>query len=231
MSAEEIKTPELENSAEEEIAPQDIVALAGNEMPVLPLRDVVVYPHMVIPLFVGRKRSIKALEAAMLNNKLILLVAQKNAAEDNPTEQGLFQLGTVSTILQLLKLPDGTVKVLVEGVQRGQVKEFIHKEDYLAAALELVESPASATEDREMEILMRAILSQFDQYIKLNKKIPPEILSTLAGIEDPGRLADMVAAHLTLKIQEKQQIHLILFESLSFVHLDNTRVGSSPSDA
>jgi ATP-dependent Lon protease len=205
MSEEDVKSTEPVLPAEEDIKKQAAEA-AGNEMPVLPLRDVVVYPHMVIPLFVGRKRSIKALEAAMLNNKLILLVAQKNAAEDNPTEQGLFQLGTVSTILQLLKLPDGTVKVLVEGVQRGLVKEFVQKEDYLAAHLDLVETPASATEEREMEILMRAILSQFDQYIKLNKKIPPEILSTLAGIEDPGRLADMVAAHLTLKIQEKQQI-------------------------
>ncbi len=205
MSEEDIKKTELEAIVEPENAIQELI-LENNEIPVLPLRDVVVYPHMVIPLFVGRKRSIKALEAAMLNNKLILLIAQKNAAEDNPTEQGLFQIGTVSTVLQLLKLPDGTVKVLVEGVQRGHVKNFIPKEDYLAAELELIEVPTTANEDREMEILMRAILSQFDQYIKLNKKIPPEILSTLAGIEDPGRLADMVAAHLTLKIQEKQQI-------------------------
>ncbi len=197
----------IENLAEAE-AKSELVPIDNNEVPILPLRDVVVYPHMVIPLFVGRKRSIKALEAAMLNNKLVLLIAQKNAAEDNPTEEGLFQLGTVSTILQLLKLPDGTVKVLVEGVQRGRVKRFVQREDYLAAELEMMEVPASApdTEDREMEILMRAILSQFDQYIKLNKKIPPEILSTLAGIEEPGRLADMVAAHLGLKIQEKQQI-------------------------
>src|SRR5690348_7240735 len=121
MSEEDIKDPQLENLPTEEIVSQPVMATDG-EIPVLPLRDVVVYPHMVIPLFVGRKRSIKALESAMLNNKLILLVAQKNAAEDNPTEEGLYQLGTVSTILQLLKLPDGTVKVLVEGVQRGRVK-------------------------------------------------------------------------------------------------------------
>lgn len=200
-----LSRPEETLAEEEEIKSQSIAT--GSEIPVLALRDVVIYPHMVIPLFVGRKRSIKALEAAMLNNKLILLVAQKNAAEDNPTEEGLFELGTVSTILQLLKLPDGTVKVLVEGVQRGRAVKFINKEEYLAAELELVETPAlAASEGREMEILMRAILAQFDQYIKLNKKIPPEILSTLSSIDDPGRLADMVAAHLSLKIQEKQQI-------------------------
>lgn len=182
------------------------VATANLEMAVLPLRDVVVYPHMVIPLFVGRKRSIKALEAAMAGDKSILLLAQKNAAEDNPNAENLFEVGTVSTVLQLLKLPDGTVKVLVEGIQRGRVKQFIEKPDYLAAELEYVDSELEAEKSREVEILVRAILSQFDQYIKLNKKIPPEILSTLASIEDPGRLADMVAAHLALKILEKQQI-------------------------
>lgn len=176
------------------------------EMPVLPLRDVVVYPHMVIPLFVGRKRSIKALEAAMLGDKSVLLLAQKNAAEDNPVKEGLFQLGTVSTVLQLLKLPDGTVKVLVEGVQRGRVTHFTDKVEYLAAELEYIPSDTIPEKNRDIEILVRAILSQFDQYIKLNKKVPPEILSTLASIEDPGRLADMVAAHLALKISEKQQI-------------------------
>jgi ATP-dependent Lon protease len=175
-------------------------------MPVLPLRDVVVYPHMVIPLFVGRKKSIQALEAAVAGNKLILLAAQKSATEDNPTADGLYQIGTVSTILQLLKLPDGTVKVLVEGAQRGKIKKFIdHPDSYLSAELETVETPAIQP-DREIEVLMRSILTQFDQYIKLNKKIPPEILSTLASIEDPGRLADMVAAHMTFKIQEKQQV-------------------------
>lgn len=175
-------------------------------MPVLPLRDVVVYPHMVIPLFVGRKRSIKALEAAMSNDKLILLVAQKDAAEDNPSQESLFQVGTISTVLQLLKLPDGTVKVLVEGTQRGQVKNFIENEEYLTAEVEQFSAAPTAGENSEIEILMRATLSQFDQYIKLNKKIPPEILSTLSSIDDPGRLSDMVAAHLGLKIPEKQQI-------------------------
>src|SRR5579872_1763822 len=172
-------------------------------MPVLPLRDVVVYPHMVIPLFVGRKRSIQALEAAVAGNKLILLVAQKNAAEDNPAEEGLYRVGTISTILQLLKLPDGTVKVLVEGMQRGHIKKFVEgTADYLAAELELVTTPVIEM-DKEVEVMMRAILTQFDQYIKSNKKIPPEILSTLASIEEPGRLVDMVSAHLALKIQEK----------------------------
>ncbi len=179
-------------------------------MPVLPLRDVVVYPHMVIPLFVGRKRSIEALDVAMSGNKLILLAAQKNAAEDNPNENGLYRMGTVATVLQLLKLPDGTVKVLVEGVQRGQVKKFTEHADYLSAELELLSPNAPPIEqpelNRELEVLMRAVLGQFDQYIKSNKKIPPEILSTLSSIDDPGRLADMVAAHLALKIQEKQSI-------------------------
>lgn len=194
--------------AQDELANKLAISTNGQvEMPVLPLRDVVVYPHMVIPLFVGRKRSIKALEAAMAANKLILLVAQKSAVEDNPTAEGLYEVGTVSTILQLLKLPDGTVKVLVEGLQRGQVKNFLEQEDYLAANLELVATPAVPVgTEHEMEILQRAILAQFDQYIKLNKKVPPEILSTLSSIDDPGRLADMIAAHLALKIQEKQQV-------------------------
>lgn len=176
------------------------------EIPVLPLRDVVVYPFMVIPLFVGRKRSIKALEAAMLGDKLVLLVSQRSATEDNPNEEGLFEIGTVASILQLLKLPDGTVKVLVEGVQRGKIKHFVDKADYLAAEIEFISSVSDPEASREIEILVRAILSQFDQYIKLNKKIPAEILSTLASIEDPSRLADMVAAHLALKILEKQKI-------------------------
>lgn len=179
--------------------------LDTHDVPVLPLRDVVVYPHMVIPLFVGRKRSIQALEKAMENGKSIFLVAQKNAAEDNPKIEDLYTVGTISTILQLLKLPDGTVKVLVEGIQRGSVKEYFDNEAFLTCNLELIEA-SSQDNTREDEVLMRAVLAQFDQYIKLNKKIPPEILSTLATIEDPGRLADMVAAHLSLKIQDKQQI-------------------------
>lgn len=203
-------TTEVSDNVEKKDLPQKVEQLEKTVIPILPLRDVVVYPYMVIPLFVGRKRSIKALEAAMTSDKLILLVAQKNASEDNPAAEGLYQIGTLSSVLQLLKLPDGTVKVLVEGMQRGRVKRYIEQEDYLAAELEFISpvaaTPPSAEVAREMEILVRAILSQFDQYIKLNKKIPPEILSTLASIEDPSRLADMVAAHLALKIQEKQQI-------------------------
>lgn len=199
-----------DNMADEKKISQEtslVVKPENREMPILPLRDVVVYPYMVIPLFVGRKRSIKALEAAMEKDKLVLLLAQKNASEDNPTEEGLYPMGAVASILQLLKLPDGTVKVLVEGVQRGRAKQYIDKADYLAAEIELIVPTVPAAEAaREIEILVRAVLSQFDQYIKLNKKIPPEILSTLASIEDPGRLADMVAAHLALKIVEKQQI-------------------------
>lgn len=185
-----------------------IVAAEPATIPVLPLRDVVVYPHMVIPLFVGRKRSIQALESAMAGNKLILLAAQKNSAEDNPTHEALYQMGTVASVLQLLKLPDGTVKVLVEGVQRGQVKVYTEGPNFLSAELEVItpQPPTELEGDRELEVLMRAVLGQFDQYIKANKKIPPEILSTLTSIDDPGRLADMIAAHLALKVLEKQQI-------------------------
>ena len=180
---------------------------SSEKLPLLPLRDVVVYPHMVIPLFVGRKQSIKSLEAAMAGpaDKKILLIAQKNPAEDSPTIEDFYQVGTVATILQLLKLPDGTVKVLVEGSQRGQVKQFFQEKDYIAAEIEIVGIPAVEL-DQEIEVLTRTILSQFEQYVKLNKKIPLEILSTLSSIDNPGRLADMIAAHLTLRIQEKQEI-------------------------
>jgi ATP-dependent Lon protease len=176
--------------------------------PLLALRDLVVYPYMVVPLFVGRMQSIKALEAAMLStvaDKKILLIAQKNPAEDNPGIEGFYQVGTIATILQLLKLPDGTVKVLVEGSKRGHVKQFFAEKDYNSAEVEVVEIPAVEL-DQEMEALMRTILAQFEQYVKLNKKIPLEILSTLSSIDNPGRLTDMIAAHLTLKIREKQEI-------------------------
>ena len=173
-------------------------------MPVLPLRDVVVYPHMVIPLFVGREKSINALEAAMADDKQILLVAQKSAAQDDPKVGDIYTVGTVSTILQMLKLPDGTVKVLVEGVQRGEVLRFSSTEAYFEAELRLVQP--EPLEDREVEVLTRSVVTQFDQYVKLNKKVPPEILTSLAGIEDPGRLADTIAAHMSLKIEEKQKV-------------------------
>ena len=180
----------------------------SEKLPLLPLRDVVVYPHMVIPLFVGRKQSIKALETAMTESSTenkVLLMAPKNPAVDSPTIEGFYQVGTIATILQLLELKDGTVKVLVEGSQRGKVKQFFQEKDYIAAEIEVVGIPP-VEPDQEIEVLTRTILSQFEQYVKLNKKIPLEILSTLSSIDNPGRLADMIAAHLTLRIQEKQEI-------------------------
>ncbi|ARB91552.1 endopeptidase La [Legionella longbeachae] len=177
-----------------------------SNIPVLPLRDVVVYPHMVIPLFVGRGKSIKALEAAMVDNKHIFLVAQKKSSNDDPSEGDIFQVGTLSSVLQLLKLPDGTVKVLVEGEKRAKAKEYHQTEGYLEAALEVMEDENAAIQEPDIGILMRSLMSQFEQYIKLNKKIPPEVLSPLAGIEEPGRLADTIAAHLTLKIDDKQDL-------------------------
>jgi ATP-dependent Lon protease len=172
-------------------------------LPVLPLRDVVVYPHLVIPLFVGRTKSVKALEIASDGNKQILLVAQKSANKDEPDAEDLYEVGTVATVLQMLKLPDGTVKVLVEGVQRAKVSGFIEMEECFAARAELIPESDS---DIEIQALMRTVFAQFDQYVKLNKKIPPEILTSLAGIDEAGRLADTIAAHLTLKLDEKQKV-------------------------
>ncbi|WP_028448818.1 endopeptidase La [Chitinibacter tainanensis] len=172
--------------------------------PVLPLRDVVVFPHMVIPLFVGRPKSIKALEAAMDSGKHILLVAQKNAAKDEPTFADVYPIGTVATVLQLLKLPDGTVKVLVEGVQRAKVLELVDDDGYYRVVA-IPQEPA-AEDSNETEAMRRTLLGQFDQYVKLNKKIPPEILSSLAGIDTAGRLADTVAAHLPLRLEQKQAV-------------------------
>lgn len=174
-------------------------------MPVLPLRDVVVYPHMVIPLFVGRDKSIKALDAAMAQGeKQILLMAQREATEDNPQVGDIYSLGSVSTILQLLKLPDGTVKVLVEGVRRGRILDYVHTDPFFLANVEFVED--QALREEEAEVLVRTLLSQFEKYVKLNKKIPPEIVTSVSGIEDPGRLADTIAAHMSLKINEKQNV-------------------------
>lgn len=173
-------------------------------VPVLPLRDVVVYPHMVIPLFVGREKSIKALEAAMEDNKQIFLSAQRTASVDDPQEEDIFRLGTLSNILQLLKLPDGTIKVLVEGTDRGRIIHFIGAGAFFRAQIARLD-PARL-DSREAEVLTRSVLGQFDQYVKLNNKIPPEILSSLASIDDPGRLADTIAAHMALKIEEKQEI-------------------------
>ncbi len=174
-------------------------------IPVLPLRDVVVYPHMVIPLFVGRKKSILALEAAMADNKKILLLAQKNAEVDDPAQKDLYQIGTLSTILQMLKLPDGTIKVLVEGGERVQVDSILETNEYFSASTQMLEK-AVLVDDREAEVLLRSVLNLFDQYVKLNKKVPPEILTSLSGIDDPSRLADTIAAHMSLKLDEKQEI-------------------------
>ncbi len=182
-----------------QIVPESIVSL-----PVLPLRDVVVFPHMVIPLFVGRKKSIRALERAMEAGKQIMLVSQKSASEDDPNPNVINTIGTMANILQLLKLPDGTVKVLVEGEYRARVERYMETEDcFFAEVGKLASDPY---DEREVEALTRSVLTTFDQYVKLNMKIPPEILTSLAGIDDPGRLADTIAAHLSLKLEEKQQV-------------------------
>jgi len=175
-----------------------------SQYPLLPLRDVVVFPHMVIPLFVGRPKSIKAMESAMEAGKSILLVAQKSAAKDDPGPQDMYEIGCVSSILQMLKLPDGTVKVLVEGGARARIDEVTDlRTHWVAQASAVAVEPAQPS---EVEAMRRALLSAFDQYVKLNKKIPPEILTSLSGIEEAGRLADTVAAHLPLKLEQKQQV-------------------------
>ena len=174
------------------------------QLPLLPLRDVVVFPHMVIPLFVGRPRSIRALEAAMEAGKSIMLAAQKSAGKDDPTPDDVYEIGCVATILQMLKLPDGTVKVLVEGAQRARITEIQDTDTHFTSVLVPI-SPDLAV-SAETEALRRAIVGQFEQYVKLNKKIPPEILTSLAGIDDAGRLADTIAAHLPLKLEQKQKM-------------------------
>ncbi len=177
------------------------------DLPLLPLRDVVVFPHMVIPLFVGRPKSIKALELAMEAERRIMLVAQKAAAKDEPSVEDMFEVGCVSTILQMLKLPDGTVKVLVEGQQRARVNSIHDGETHFTANVTPVAVPEGAAQKgTEIEALRRAVMQQFDQYVKLNKKIPPEILTSISSIDDPGRLADTIAAHLPLKLDNKQAV-------------------------
>ncbi|MDZ7590993.1 MAG: endopeptidase La [Rubrivivax sp.] len=173
-------------------------------LPLLPLRDVVVFPHMVIPLFVGRPKSIKALETAMESGRQIMLVAQKAAGKDEPRADDMFEVGCVSSILQMLKLPDGTVKVLVEGVQRASTRNITEAGEHFVG--EVVPVPVGAEATPEIEALRRAVTQQFDQYVKLNKKIPPEILTSISGIDDPGRLADTIAAHLPLKLEAKQSV-------------------------
>ena len=174
-------------------------------IPVLPLRDVVVYPHMVIPLFVGRERSIDALDAAMKYNKQVLLVAQKEAEVDEPDIADLYQVGTLANILQLLKLPDGTVKVLVEGSQRSKVLRYQETGRFFSAEVEKIDDVFNLSE-QEQDVLQRTVINSFDQYVKLNNKIPPEVLNALAGIDDPSRLADTMAAHMSLKVSDKQGI-------------------------
>ena len=180
------------------------------QLPLLPLRDVVVFPHMVIPLFVGRPKSIKALETAMEAGKSIVLVAQKSAAKDEPTPEDMYAVGAVANILQMLKLPDGTVKVLVEGTQRARIDSIIDLKTHYG--VESTPVPADNEITPETEALRRTLVAQFDQYVKLNKKIPPEILTSLGGIDEPGRLADTIAAHLPLKLEQKQEV-LEMFEA------------------
>src|SRR5499433_601143 len=176
----------------------------GSLFPVLPLRDIVVFPHMIVPLFVGREKSVKALEDVMKEDKQILLVTQKNAAQDDPTSADIYSVGTIGTVLQLLKLPDSTVKVLVEGGQRARILRFAENEQFFQAYGEIiVEKPG---DQQELEALARTAVSQFEQYIKLNKKIPPEVLVSINQIEDPSKLADTIASHLALKIPEKQEL-------------------------
>ncbi|HWW73543.1 MAG TPA: endopeptidase La [Duganella sp.] len=187
------------------------------QLPLLPLRDVVVFPHMVIPLFVGRPKSIKALEAAMEQGKSIMLAAQKAAAKDEPSASDIYEIGCVANILQMLKLPDGTVKVLVEGAQRARINRITDTPTHFVADLTPLDSELG--DDSEIEAMRRAIVQQFDQYVKLNKKIPPEILASLSGIDDAGRLADTVAAHLPLKLEQKQVILEIFSVAKRLEHL------------
>lgn len=184
-----------------ESSPNDLNIL---NIPVLPLRDVVVYPFMVVPLFVGRERSIEALQVAMAADKQILLVTQRNATDDQPTEKTIHDIGTLATVLQLLKLPDGTVKVLVEGVKRGKIKRFIENKNYFLAEVETLED--KKTTDKEVEIFLRSLKNQFEQYVKLNRKIPAEIMASILAIDDGSRLGDTIAAHLALKLDEKQKL-------------------------
>src|ERR1700734_3517054 len=200
----EANRPDPDKPAQE----KPVTALAevpkGELLPVLPLRDIVVFPHMIVPLFVGREKSVRALEAVMKDDKQILLVAQKNASQDDPSADDIYRVGTVSTILQLLKLPDGTVKVLVEGGKRAKITGFRDTDSYFEAFVEAM--PDQGADAKELEALGRTVVSQFEQYIKLNKKIAPEVLVSLNQIEEPSKLADTVASHLNLKIAEKQEL-------------------------
>ena len=175
-----------------------------NSFPVLPLRDIVVFPHMIVPLFVGRDKSVRALEDVMQDDKQILLATQKNAADDDPSQDDIYGVGTVSTVLQLLKLPDGTVKVLVEGSERAKITHYHDNPDFFLVDAETI--PEVEDNDEEHEALSRSVIDQFEQYVKLNKKIPPEVMVSVNQIENAAKLADTVASHLALKISEKQEL-------------------------
>jgi len=187
------------------------------ELPLLPLRDVVVYPHMVLPLFVGRAKSIKALEQAMQANKQVVLIAQKDANDDDPSAEGLYEIGTVASILQLLKLPDGTVKVLVEGAYRAHINSLIEEETFIRANVSAIE--AQRLSDDDAKVLMSTVLHQFEQYVELSKKVPVEVMASLSGIDDPGRLADTIAAHMSLQLAQKQEALEIQNEQDRLEHL------------
>jgi len=184
---------------------QSVASNDISELPVLPLRDVVVYPHMVIPLFVGREKSVRALEIAMEGDKRILLVAQRSPDVDDPQAGDLYSIGTVATVLQLLKLPDGTIKVLVEGASRAEIVNVTDREGLLIGFVRTLDA-AYTRESREIEVVSRSLVSMFEQFVKLNRKIPPELLTTLAGIDDSSRLGDTIAAHLSIRLQDKQRV-------------------------
>ena len=204
MTDSDRPAPELQGRPDEPAPTPTPVPAQGDLLAVLPLRDIVVFPHMIVPLFVGREKSVRALEAVMKEDKQILLVAQKNASQDDPSVEDIYRVGTVSTILQLLKLPDGTVKVLVEGGRRAKISGFKDTDSYFEAFVEAM--PDEGGDAKELEALGRTVVSQFEQYIKLNKKIAPEVLVSLNQIEEPSKLADTVASHLNLKIAEKQEL-------------------------
>ena len=199
----------------------------SDRFPVLPLRDIVVFPHMIVPLFVGREKSVRALEEVMSGDKKIMLVAQKQAGDENPETDELFEIGTLGTVLQLLKLPDGAIKVLVEGGSRAKVENFIEEKDYLEADVswpdeEMGDNPAEAL------ALSRATLQQFEEYIKLNKKIPSEVMVSLGQIEDPSKMADTIASHLAVNIPEKQELLELssVFDRLEKIYsLMNNEIG------
>jgi ATP-dependent Lon protease len=199
MSSDD-STPETPPKAPE----QELIVGSRMGFPVLPLRDIVVFPHMIVPLFVGRVKSVRALEDVMAENKHILLVAQKNPGDDDPNAEDIQTLGTVATVLQLLKLPDDTVKVLVEGTARAQIETFVENESFFEAEATVLENQVS--NPAELEGLARSVEAQFENYVKLNKKVPQEVLGTIGQIEDAAKLADTIAAHLAVKIPEKQQL-------------------------